>query len=78
MCFWHPGRILVGPDSEFPKVSRRERKAVKRAKKAEKIELRAREKAEKAERQYAKRYAHGQKIETGLVSSIPVEYGQVE
>jgi hypothetical protein len=30
----HPGRYLVGPDSEFPHVSRKEKKALKQEKKA--------------------------------------------
>jgi len=32
----HPGRSLQGPDSEFPKKSRKEKKAEKQAKKDEK------------------------------------------
>ncbi|KAJ7226284.1 RTA1 like protein-domain-containing protein [Mycena rebaudengoi] len=32
---WHPGQVLVGPDSEFPKVSRAQKRAEK-AKQAEK------------------------------------------
>ena len=32
----HPGRSLQGPDSEFPKKSRKEKKAAKQAKKDEK------------------------------------------
>jgi hypothetical protein len=33
---WHPGRCLVGPDSEFPKLTRAEKKALKREKKERK------------------------------------------
>jgi hypothetical protein len=29
----HPGRVLQGPDSEFPKVSRQEKKRIKQEKK---------------------------------------------
>lgn len=29
----HPGRVLQGPDSEFPKVSRQEKRRIKREKK---------------------------------------------
>jgi hypothetical protein len=29
----HPGRVLQGPDSEFPKVSRQEKKRIKQDKK---------------------------------------------
>ena len=32
----HPGLGLKGPDSEFPKLTRKEKKAIKAAKKAEK------------------------------------------
>jgi hypothetical protein len=32
----HPGRVLSGPESEFPHLSRKEKKAVKQAKKDEK------------------------------------------
>lgn len=71
MCLWHPGRTLVGPDSEFPKLSRKEKKAIKKAKKAEKLELKAKKKAEKAERQAAKKYGYGQDAEVGRVSFIP-------
>ncbi|KAH6611789.1 RTA1 like protein-domain-containing protein [Chaetomium sp. MPI-SDFR-AT-0129] len=34
VAIWHPGRYMVGPESEFPRVSRRERKQRKREKKA--------------------------------------------
>ncbi|KAF8817168.1 hypothetical protein BYT27DRAFT_7237618 [Phlegmacium glaucopus] len=47
MCISHPGRTLIGPDSEFPKVTRKEKKAAKAAKKAEKLELKAAKKVEK-------------------------------
>ncbi len=30
LAVWHPGRFLVGPESEFPRVSRREKKERKR------------------------------------------------
>lgn len=36
MSIGHPGRTLVGPDSEFPHLTRKEKKAAKAAKKAEK------------------------------------------
>ena len=40
MAICHPGRSLVGPDSEFPKSpTRKEKKAAKQARKAEKLEL---------------------------------------
>jgi hypothetical protein len=36
LAIWHPGRTLVGPDSEFPRKTRAEKKAEKQAKKEEK------------------------------------------
>ncbi|PYH86088.1 hypothetical protein BO82DRAFT_350397 [Aspergillus uvarum CBS 121591] len=49
----HPGRVLQGPDSEFPHVSRREKKRVKREKKEAKL-------AEKEARKDRKRHRkHG-------------------
>ncbi|PNS21343.1 hypothetical protein CAC42_1122 [Sphaceloma murrayae] len=36
VAIFHPGRYLVGPDSEFPHVSRKEKKAAKKQKKEEK------------------------------------------
>lgn len=38
LAIYHPGRYLVGPESEFPRVSREEKKARKREKKAAKLE----------------------------------------
>lgn len=61
MCLWHPGRTLVGPEAEFPKLSRQEKKAIKKAKKAE-----------KAERKAAKIYIHGQNADIGPISPAPV------
>lgn len=43
----HPGRALVGAESEFPKVSRKEKRAEKKAKKAEKKAAKEGRKAEK-------------------------------
>ena len=36
MCISHPGHFLKGPNSEFPKMSRKEKKAAKEAAKAAK------------------------------------------
>jgi hypothetical protein len=36
MCMSHPGHFLKGPNSEFPKLSRKEKKAAKAAAKAAK------------------------------------------
>jgi hypothetical protein len=43
---WHPGKILVGPDSEFPTKSRAQKRGEKAEKKAEKA-LKKEEKAQK-------------------------------
>jgi hypothetical protein len=40
----HPGRLLQGPDSEFPKVSRQEKKRIKQEKKEAKRAAKARKK----------------------------------
>ncbi|KAL2258968.1 hypothetical protein VTK26DRAFT_7516 [Humicola hyalothermophila] len=54
LAIWHPGRFLVGPESEFPKVSRAEKKAAKAERKAAKREekeaLKAAKKKAKAAR----------------------------
>lgn len=51
LCVFHPGRILVGAESEFPRVSRKEKKAIKKEKKdkkkAEKEEKKARKQRRK-------------------------------
>ena len=44
---FHPGPILVGPDSEFPKKSRKEKKEEKRVKKEEKMRAKEEKKREK-------------------------------
>jgi RTA1 like protein len=47
----HPGRTLMGPESEFPRISRKERKALKKDKKAAKKEQRlARKEGRKGEK----------------------------
>ncbi|PKS09264.1 hypothetical protein jhhlp_003878 [Lomentospora prolificans] len=45
----HPGLVLRGPDSEFPRISRKEKKALKREKKEAKKQLKAEKKQRKAE-----------------------------
>jgi hypothetical protein len=47
LAIFHPGRTLVGPDSEFPKLSRKEKKALKAAKKEAKKEEKAAKRAVK-------------------------------
>ncbi|KAM7212587.1 hypothetical protein V8F06_012046 [Rhypophila decipiens] len=36
LAVFHPGRFLIGPDSEFPKISRKEKKAIKMMRREEK------------------------------------------
>lgn len=43
----HPGFVLRGPDSEFPHLSRKEKKALKQQKKREKEQKKAAKKARK-------------------------------
>ncbi|KAK6333622.1 hypothetical protein TWF730_003808 [Orbilia blumenaviensis] len=45
--FFHPGRFLVGPDSEFPRLTRKEKKAIKAEKKRAKQEKKQEKKEEK-------------------------------
>lgn len=42
---FHPGRVLVGPDSEFPKLTRKQKKEMKREEKEEKRRRKAGKKA---------------------------------
>jgi hypothetical protein len=49
LAIWHPGRFLIGPESEFHKMSRREKKEIKREKKET-------EREEKEDRKRAKRH----------------------
>ncbi|KAH7016806.1 RTA1 like protein-domain-containing protein [Ilyonectria destructans] len=44
----HPGLVLRGPDSDFPRLSRKEKKALKQQKKEEKRDLKAAKKAGKS------------------------------
>lgn len=44
----HPGFVLRGPDSEFPKITRAEKKAVKAQKKEDKKRRKEEKKAQKA------------------------------
>jgi hypothetical protein len=47
---WHPGRFLVGPESEFPRKTRAQKKAEKAEKKRLKQEAKEMKKAEKVGR----------------------------
>jgi len=58
LAVWHPGRYLVGPASEFPRLSRREKKERKR-------EAKAAVREEKEARRQAKREAKEGRREVG-------------
>jgi hypothetical protein len=45
----HPGRTLVGPDAEFPKITRKERKEAKRRKREEKKAIKEQKKRNRKE-----------------------------
>lgn len=53
LTIMHPGRILAGPESDFPKKTRAEKKAEKAQKKADKAEKKAQKKAQKLEAKYS-------------------------
>jgi len=63
MCFIHPGHVLVGLDSEFPKMSRAQKKVAKAEKKAEK---RARKDGAKLLDPQGSDYGHETELEEGL------------
>ncbi|TVY67364.1 Protein RTM1 [Lachnellula suecica] len=63
LCFIHPGHVLIGPESEFPKVTRKQKKAAKAAKKAEK---QARKAGVKLLDSDAMEYSHETELEEGL------------
>ncbi|TVY72204.1 putative lipid transporter atnI [Fusarium oxysporum f. sp. cubense] len=54
----HPGFVLRGPDSEFPKLSRKEKKALKQQKKIEKKQAKEAKKARKAGAQELKNLSY--------------------
>ncbi|KAI1014986.1 hypothetical protein LB503_003750 [Fusarium chuoi] len=59
----HPGFVLRGPDSEFPKLSRKEKKAIKQQKKMEKKQANEAKKARKTGAQELKNLSYeGQSI----------------
>lgn len=59
----HPGRTLIGPESEFLRISRKERKALKKEKKAAKLEEKA---AKKEQRQTIKEGRKGEKTASSI------------
>ena len=50
LCVFHPGRFLVGPESEFPHISRKEKKAMKQEKNAQEIASKEERKARRQRR----------------------------
>ncbi|EWG45433.1 hypothetical protein FVEG_06228 [Fusarium verticillioides 7600] len=54
----HPGFVLRGPDSEFPKLSRKEKKAIKQQKKMEKKQAKETKKARKTGAQELKNLSY--------------------
>ncbi|KAF5599394.1 phospholipid-translocating ATPase [Fusarium pseudoanthophilum] len=54
----HPGFVLRGPDSEFPKLSRKEKKAIKQQKKMEKKQAKEAKKARKTGAQELKNLSY--------------------
>jgi hypothetical protein len=50
LCVFHPGRILAGAESEFPRLSRKEKKAIKKEKKAQKVVAKEEKKTRKQRR----------------------------
>jgi hypothetical protein len=59
LAIWHPGRYLVGPESEFHRLSRREKKERKREKKN----------AQRQEKEAKKQAKHDRKREGGGVAT---------
>lgn len=59
--FYHPGKVLVGPDSEYSKVSKEEKAEMKRVRREEK----ARRREEERE---AKRVGDKKRVESSDVS----------
>ncbi|KAF2177081.1 RTA1-domain-containing protein [Zopfia rhizophila CBS 207.26] len=57
---WHPGHYLVGPESEFPRLSRKEKKALKREKKERKREKKEMKKQGKKGRREGGRQGGGE------------------
>jgi hypothetical protein len=47
LAIWHPGRFLVGPESHFPKLTRKEKKMMKAEKKEAKRQKKEQKKMEK-------------------------------
>ena len=74
--FFHPGRYLIGSESEFPrKPSRKEKKAVKKEAKAQKKADREQTKAEKIERKERKANRKSDRNHGGyIMESVPAKY----
>ena len=65
LAIWHPGRYLVGPESEFHKLSRREKRERKRDKKSAQRQEKADKKQAKQDRKRERRRSRSH--ENGLL-----------
>jgi hypothetical protein len=68
----HPGRILQGEGSEFPRMSRKEKKAAKQAKKDAKEAVKEGKRALKEERKMKKKFGYEQGRDDILLQSAKV------
>lgn len=60
LAIWHPGRYMIGPESEFPKKSRKEKKKEKQEKKQQKLDEKAAQKEAKEAKKKQNRKNHSQ------------------
>ncbi|KAK6523235.1 hypothetical protein TWF694_006125 [Orbilia ellipsospora] len=74
---FHPGRYLIGPESEFPKLTRKEKKALKAEKKAAKAEKK-REKADDKARNKQWKKETKLMVRSGGTSDTDLEMGNLE
>ncbi|KAF3921103.1 hypothetical protein AA313_de0208807 [Arthrobotrys entomopaga] len=74
---FHPGRYLVGPESEFPKLTRKEKKALKAEKKAAKAEKK-REKTEERARNKQWKMENKMMVRSERTSETDLEMGNME
>lgn len=74
IAVWHPGHTLVGPDSEFRRKTRPEKKAAKKARKEENERRKEEKKMEKEKRRMAKatkKDCGGGHVEVNLPQTAP-------
>lgn len=68
---FHPGRVLVGPDSDFPRLNRAEKKRLKQEKKERKD-------ARKAEKRRFGRGKDSDPLRDGSEEVVPVRMGSFD